>query len=68
VWIDANQRVAGVQYNVPPCKVQNCPSYSPGAGVLSRYVLEVAGGVAQAHGIKAGDQLKFVQTEGVVIR
>lgn len=68
VWIDKDQRVVGVQYNVPPCRVQNCPSYSPGTGVLSRYVLEVAGGVAQAHGIKAGDQLKFVQTEGVVIR
>jgi uncharacterized protein len=66
VWIDKDQRVVAVKYNVPPCKVANCPSYPP--GVLSRYVLEVAGGVAEAHGIKAGDQLKFVQTEGVVIR
>lgn len=68
VWIDKERRVTGVQYNVPPCKVQNCPSYSPGAGVLSRYVLEVAGGVAQEHGIKAGDRLQFVQTEGVLVR
>jgi hypothetical protein len=66
VWIDKDQRVAAVKYHVPPCKVANCPSYPP--GVPSRYVLEVGGGVAEAHGIKAGDQLKFVQTENVVVR
>ena len=66
VWIDANQRVVAVKYNVPPCKVENCPSYP--TGVLSRYVLEVAGGEAQRHGVKTGDQLRFEQTEGVVIR
>ena len=66
IWIDADQRVVAVKYNVPPCKVENCPSYPP--GVQSRYVLEVAGGVAQAHGIKPGDQLRFEQTNGIVIR
>ncbi|HEX8620295.1 MAG TPA: DUF192 domain-containing protein [Thermoanaerobaculia bacterium] len=66
VWIDASQRVAAVKYNVPPCKIANCPSYPP--GVPSRYVLEVAGGVAQQHGIKAGDQLRFEQTNNIVIR
>ncbi|HEY0156107.1 MAG TPA: DUF192 domain-containing protein [Thermoanaerobaculia bacterium] len=66
IWIDANQKVVAVKYNVPPCKVEDCPSYPP--GVLSRYVLEVAGGVAQAHGVKAGDQLRFEQTESVVVR
>jgi uncharacterized membrane protein (UPF0127 family) len=66
VWIDSTQKVAHVKYNVPPCKIADCPSYPP--GVPSRYVLEVAGGVAQAHGIKAGDQLRFEQTEGIEIR
>ena len=66
VWIDKDQRVVAVKYHVPPCKVENCPSYP--AGVPSRYVLEVAGGVAEAHGIKAGDQLRFEQTETVVVR
>jgi uncharacterized protein len=66
VWIDADQKVVHVKYNVPPCKVEDCPSYPP--GVMSRYVLEVAGGVAEAHGIKSGDQLRFEQTEGVVVR
>lgn len=66
VWIDASQRVAHVKYNVPPCVTSSCPSYDP--VVPARYVLEVAGGVAQQHGIKAGDQLRFLQTEGVVAR
>ena len=66
VWIDADRKVVHVKYNVPPCKVEDCPSYP--SGVLSRYVLEVGGGVAQAHGIKAGDQLRFEQTEGFVVR
>jgi uncharacterized protein len=66
VWIDESRKVVHVKYNVPPCKVENCPSYPP--GVPSRYVLEVAGGVAEAHGVKAGDQLRFEQTEGVVVR
>ncbi|HYK05617.1 MAG TPA: DUF192 domain-containing protein [Thermoanaerobaculia bacterium] len=66
VWLDAGQRVVHVKYNVPPCKVANCPSYP--TGVMSRYVLEVAGGEAQRHGIKTGDQLRFEQTDGVVIR
>jgi uncharacterized membrane protein (UPF0127 family) len=66
VWIDVNQRVVHVKYNVPPCKVENCPSYP--TGVMSRYVLEVAGGEAQRHGIKTGDQLRFEQTNGIVIR
>jgi uncharacterized membrane protein (UPF0127 family) len=66
IWLDASQRVVHVKYNVPPCKVANCPSYPP--GVPSRYVLEVGGGEAQRHGIKTGDQLRFEQTDGVVIR
>jgi uncharacterized membrane protein (UPF0127 family) len=66
VWIGADQRVVHVKYNVPPCKVENCPSYP--TGVMSRYVLEVAGGEAQRHGVKAGDMLRFEQTADVVIR
>ena len=68
IWIDSDQRIVGIRENVPPCIVQNCPSYSPGPGVLSRYVLEVAGGVAREHGLKVGDQLRFERTDGVEIR
>jgi uncharacterized protein len=66
IWIDTNRRVAHVKFDVPPCRVDDCPSYPPNA--KARYVLEVAGGVAREHGIKAGDSLRFEQTEGVVVR
>ena len=66
IWIDSNRRVAHVTFDVPPCRVDDCPSYPPNAN--ARYVLEVAGGVARQHGIKAGDSLRFEQTEGAVVR
>lgn len=66
VWIDSNYRVAAVKFHVPPCVIENCPSYSPNAS--SRYILEVAGGVAEAHGIKVGDQLRFEELGNVTVR
>lgn len=66
IWIDSNQRVAHAKFNVPPCRVDDCPSYPP--GVQARYVLEVAGGVAKAHGLKPGDQLRFANTDQVVAK
>lgn len=66
VWIDSSRRVAHVKVNVPPCHVDDCPSYPPNA--VARYVLEVAGGVAQQHGLKPGDLLKFEGTDGFEAR
>ncbi|HUP60853.1 MAG TPA: DUF192 domain-containing protein [Thermoanaerobaculia bacterium] len=66
IWIDSNRRVVHVKHDVPPCEVADCPSYPP--GVPSRYVLEVAAGVARQHGLAAGDQLTFEGTENVVLR
>lgn len=66
IWIDSDQRVVHVKFEVPPCRVDDCPSYSP--GVAARYVLEVAGGEAREHGLKAGDQLRFAHTDQIVAR
>ena len=66
IWIDSNRRVAHVKFNVPPCHADPCPSYPPHA--QARYVLEVAGGVAQKHGIKAGDVLRFEGTDPYEVR
>lgn len=66
IWIDSSRKVVHVKHDVPPCQVENCPSYPP--GVPSKYVLEVAAGVARAHGLKDGDQLRFEGTENVVAR
>jgi uncharacterized membrane protein (UPF0127 family) len=61
IWVDSGHRVAHVTFDVPPCKADPCPSYPPHA--QARYVLEVAGGVARQHGLKAGDMLRFEDTD-----
>lgn len=66
IWIDEKQRIAHVKHEVPPCRIDDCPSYPPNA--IARYVLELAGGEAKKHGLKAGDVLQFEQTENVVAR
>lgn len=66
IWIDSGFRIAAIAHDVPPCYVDDCPSYPPNA--TARYVLEVAAGVAKQHGLKAGDRLKFEQTDRFVAR
>ena len=66
IWIGADKRVTHVKFNVPPCTADPCPSYPPNA--RSRYVLEVAGGVALQHGLKAGDVLRFEGTDPFEVR
>jgi hypothetical protein len=66
IWIRADRRIAHVKHEVPPCHVPDCPSYPPNA--IAKYVLELAGGEAARHGLKAGDLLHFEGTENVVAR
>jgi uncharacterized protein len=66
VWIDEGRRVVHVKTSVPPCQADPCPSYDP--QVPARYVLEVAGGVAKQHGLKAGDLLQFSGLDDVTVR
>jgi uncharacterized membrane protein (UPF0127 family) len=66
IWIDASNRVAAAKFHVPPCKIENCPNYSPEA--TARYVLEVAGGVAEAHGLKVGDTVRFEGLPNIQVR
>jgi uncharacterized membrane protein (UPF0127 family) len=66
VWIDEQRRIAEVKSGVPPCKADPCPSYSPAVNAL--YVLELAGGVAEAHGLKPGGALRFENMEAMLPR
>jgi uncharacterized protein len=66
IWIDASQTVVHVKHDVPPCRVANCPSYSP--GVEARYVLELAAGEAKTRGLKPGDRLAFLELDDVAAR
>ena len=59
VWIDAEGIVAGVTANLPPAPEGTIPTiYSPPRPIL--YVLEIRAGLAEAVGIRAGIQVKFV--------
>ena len=53
IWID-DGRVAGVTRNVPRTFPGNLSSPAP-----VTYVLEVPGGFADRHGIKAGDPVRW---------
>ena len=66
IWIDSARRIVHIKHDVPPCRIDDCPSYPP--GVPSKYVLELAGGVARRHGLKEGDVLRFEGLENVVVR
>lgn len=66
IWIDEQKRIVHIAHDVPPCKADPCPSYDPGA--FSRYVLEVAAGVAARHGLAKGQTLRFEALDNVVVR
>jgi len=57
LYFDKKLRVVSIQSNVPPCKVDPCPSY-PSSGP-AMYVLELNGGTADKLGVKPGDSLEF---------
>ncbi|HEX6160984.1 MAG TPA: DUF192 domain-containing protein [Thermoanaerobaculia bacterium] len=66
IWIDDQKKIVAMHQNVQPCRTAECPNYPPRA--ISRYVLEVAGGVAKEHGLKVGDVLRFENTDHIVAR
>jgi hypothetical protein len=57
LWINKDRRIVHIARNVPPCKEDPCPSYSPERPGL--YVLELAAGAADRLGCKLFDRLEF---------
>jgi len=58
IFADATGRVLNIAANVPPCVApRRCPTYRSIAP--ARYVLEIAGGRAEALGIRQGGYLHF---------
>jgi len=62
VFLDSAGSVVDVVANVPPCALDPCPTYSPKSP--ARAVLEVAAGVAAAHGVGAGVAITFERIPG----
>jgi uncharacterized membrane protein (UPF0127 family) len=59
VWIDKDFRIVEMSQNAQPCNkaAHECPTF--GGKQDSRYVLEVAAGVATRNGLRQGDKLQF---------
>jgi uncharacterized protein len=52
-------KIENIQFNVPPCKADPCPSYGPESNILIDQVLELNAGQAKILGLKQGDRLQF---------
>lgn len=61
LWLDRQRRIVEISPQSQPCndsrKASECPQY--GGNAMSTFVLELAGGVAEKHGLKLGDQLEW---------
>lgn len=52
-------KIENIQFNVPSCKADPCPSYGPESNVLIDQVLELNAGQSKILGLKQGDRLLF---------
>lgn len=57
IWLDYAHRIVFIAPEVPPCRHEPCPVYTPHEEAL--YVLEVNAGLAQKKEWKRGDGFKF---------
>jgi septum formation protein len=56
IWLDKNKHVVHIATDVPPCRTEPCPVYTP--SVRAMYVLEVPAGDAARYGIQLGDIMR----------
>ena len=60
LWLDRTRTIVFLSPKTPPCeseKPEDCPNY--GGNSPAQFVLELAAGAAEAHGLKVGDRLQF---------
>jgi uncharacterized membrane protein (UPF0127 family) len=57
VWLDKDKRIVHIERDVPPCKADPCPSYTPKRP--GSYVLELKPGSADRLKLRLHDKLEF---------
>jgi uncharacterized membrane protein (UPF0127 family) len=57
IWLDKGKRIVHIERDVPPCKTDPCPSYTPKRP--GSYVLELKAGSADRLNLKLFDKLEF---------
>jgi len=63
LFLDERGVIRDMAADVPPCAAEPCPLYSSSEPVMA--VLEVAAGVAAAHGVTIGSTLEFERVPGL---
>lgn len=58
LWLDSQKRIVHLERNVPPCKKEPCPTYSP--SIPSKYVLELKAGSVDSRNLKLFDRIEFI--------
>jgi uncharacterized membrane protein (UPF0127 family) len=59
IWIDGSGRIVFIAKDVQPCGTGACRLISP--GVVSRYVLEINGGLSDIYGFSNGDEVRMTR-------
>jgi uncharacterized membrane protein (UPF0127 family) len=57
IFLDKNKQIINIHFNVPPCKLEPCPSYK--SERPAQYVLELRGNRAKELNLKPGDTIFF---------
>ena len=57
LWLDKQRRIVHIERDIPPCKADPCPSYTPQRP--GSYVLELKAGTADRLKLKLFDKLEF---------
>ena len=57
LWLDKERRIVHIERDVPPCRADPCPSYTPRRP--GSYVLELKAGSADRLKLKLFDRLEF---------
>jgi uncharacterized protein len=62
IWIDERRRIVWIVERAPPCREEPCPMYTPRA--RASFVVEVAAGFVERHGIAVGDTVTITLLPG----
>jgi len=58
LWLDRQKRIVHIERNVPPCKKEPCPTYTP--DFPAKYVLELKAGSIEKWKLKLYDRIDFI--------
>ena len=58
MWVDESHHIVGLNENVAPCQLDDCPKYSSSPEVV-RYAIQTEAGFIKREGVTIGQELKY---------